>query len=54
MYTVSLTFRRLQHKIIKINKIQEGKNNEGDWKEARYLQVKQWLIMLNILPEEKE
>ena len=40
--TVNLTSRRIQHKITKIQKIQQGTNNEGKWKDARYLQVKQW------------
>ena len=48
--TVDLAFRRLQHKITKIQKIQQGTKNEGNWKEARYRHVKQWLIMLNRLP----
>ena len=52
--TVNLAFRRLQPKITKIQKIQQGTKNEGNWKEARYRQVKQWLIMFNRLPEEKE
>ena len=34
--TVNLAFRRLQPKIIKIKKIQQGMKNEGKWKEARY------------------
>ena len=51
--TVNLTFRRLQPKITKIQKIQQGTKNEGKYKEARYPQLKQWFIMLNILPEEK-
>ena len=33
--TVNLTFRRLQPKITKIEKIQQGTKNEGKWKEAR-------------------
>ena len=33
---VNLAFRRLQPKITRIQKIQQGKNNEGKWKEARY------------------
>ena len=37
--TVDLSFRRLQPKITKINKIQQGTKNEGKWKEARYQQV---------------
>ena len=52
--TVNLAFRRLQPKITKIQKIQQGTKNEGKWKEARYRQVKQWLIMLDRIPEEKE
>ena len=34
--TVNLAFRRLQPKITKIQKMQQGTNNEGKWKEARY------------------
>ena len=30
------------------------RQNEGKWKEARQRQTKQWLIMLNPLPEDKE
>ena len=52
-YTLNLDFEVLQPKITKIQKIQQGTNNEGKWKEERYKQVKQWLIMLNRLPEEK-
>ena len=52
--TVDLAYKRLQPRITKIQKIQQGTKNEGKWKEARYRQVKQWLVMLNILPEEKE
>ena len=52
--TVELAFRRIQPKITKILKIKQGTKNEGKWKEARYRQVKQWLIMLDRLPEEKE
>ena len=52
--TVNLAFRRLQPKITKIQKIQQGTKNEGKRKEARYLQVKQWLIMINRIPDEKE
>ena len=52
--TVNLAYGRFQSKITRVQKIQQGINNEGKWKEARYLQVKQWLIMLDRLPEEKE
>ena len=52
--TVNLAFRRLQPKITKNHKIQQGTKNKGKQKESRYRQVKQWLIMLNRLPEEKE
>ena len=52
--TANLAYRRLQPKITRVQKIQEGKNNDGKWKEARYQQVNQWLIMLDRLPEEKE
>ena len=48
-----LAYKRLQPRITKIQKIQQGTKNEGKWKEAGYRQVKQWLIMLNRLPEEK-
>ena len=51
--TVNLAYRRLQPKITRIQKIQHGTKNEGKWKEARYLQLKQWLIMIVRLPEEK-
>ena len=52
--TVNLSYRRLQPRITRIQKIQQGTKNEGNWKEARYRQVKQWLVMLNRLLEEKE
>ena len=39
---------------IRIQKIQQGTKNEGKWKEARQRQTKQWLTMLNGLPEDKE
>ena len=52
--TDNLAFLRLAPKIARIQKIQQGTKNEGKWKEARQRQTKQWLIMLNRLPEEKE
>ena len=52
--TVNLAFSRLGPKITRIQKIQQGTKNEGKWKEARQRQTKQWLIMLNRLPEDKE
>ena len=52
-FTVNLAFLRLQPKIIIIQKIHQGTNNEGKWKETRQRQTKQWLIMLNRLPEDK-
>ena len=52
--TVNLSFLRLQPKIKRIQKIQQGKKNEGKWTEARQRKTKQWLIMLNRLPEDKE
>ena len=52
--TVNLAFLRLQPKITRIQKIQQGMNNEGKWKEARQRQTKQWLIMLNQIPEDKQ
>ena len=53
-YTVNLAFLRLQPKITRIQKIQQGTKNEGKRKESRQRQTKQWLIMLNWLPEDKE
>ena len=53
-FTVNLSFLRLQPKITRIQKIQQGTKNEGKWKEARQRQTKQWLIMLIQLPEDKE
>ena len=52
--TVNLAFLRLAPKITRIQKMQQGTKNEGKWKEARQRQTKQWLIMLNRLPEDKE
>ena len=52
--TVNLAFLRLQPKITRIQKIQQGTKNEVKWKESRQRQTKQWLIMLNRLPEDKE
>ena len=49
--TVNLAFRRIQRKITRVQKIQQGTKNEGKWKEERYQQVKQWFIMLDRLPE---
>ena len=34
--TVNLAFRRLQPKITKIEKIQQGTKNEGKWKKAYF------------------
>ena len=53
-YTVNLAFLRLAPKITRIQKIQQGMKNDGKWKEARQFQTKQWLIMINHLPEDKE
>ena len=52
--TVNLAFLRLQPKITRIQRIQQGTKNEGKQKEARQRQTKQWLIMINRLPEDKE
>ena len=52
--TVNLAFLRLQDKITRIQKIQQVTKNECKCKEARQRQTKQWLIMLNRLPEDKE
>ena len=51
--SVNLSFLRLQPKITRIHKIQQGTKNEGKWKEVRH-RKKQWLIMLNRIPEDKE
>ena len=51
--TVNLAFLRLQPKRTRIQKIQQGTKNEGKQKEARQCQTKQWLIMLNQIPEDK-
>ena len=51
---LNLAFLRVQPKITRIQKIQQGTKNEGKWKEARQRQTKQWFIMLNRLPEVKE
>ena len=48
--TVNLAYRRLLPKITRVQKIQQGTKNEGKWKDARYRQVKQWLIMLDRIP----
>ena len=53
-YTVNIDFFRLQPKRTRIQKIQQGTNNEGKWKEAIQCQIKQWLIMINRLTEDKE
>ena len=52
--TVNLAFLILQPNITRIQKIQQGTKNEGKWKEARQCRTKQWLIMINQLPEDKE
>ena len=52
--TVNLDFLRLQPKITRIQKIQQGTKNDGKWKEARHLQTNKMLIMPNRLPEDKE
>ena len=52
--TVNLAFLILQPKITRIQKIQQGTNNEDKFKEARHIQTRQWFIMLNRLPEDKE
>ena len=51
--TVNLAYKRLLPKITRVQKIQQGTKNEDNCKEARYLQMKQWLIMLDILLKEK-
>ena len=52
--TIDLSYRRIRPKITSVQKIQQGTKNDGRCKEARYGQVKKWLIMPNRLPEEKE
>ena len=51
--TVNTAFLRLQTKITRIQKIQQGTKNEGKRKEARHPPQKR-LIMLNRLPEDQE
>ena len=51
--TVDIACLRLQPKRKIIHKIQQGSKNEDKWKEAIQRQTKQWLIMLNRLPEDK-
>ena len=51
--TVNISFLRIKPKITRIQKIQQGMKNEGKWKEKGKIQTKQWLIMLNRLPEDK-
>ena len=53
-FTVNLAFLRLAPKITRIQKIQQVTKNEGKGKKARQRQTKQWLIMLNQPPEDKE
>ena len=52
--TVNLVFLRLQPKRTRIQKIQQGTKNEGKRKEARHCQTKQWLIVIDRIPEDKE
>ena len=52
--TVNLSFLIIAPKITRIQKIQQGTKNEGKWKEAGQQRTKQWLIMINRLPEDKE
>ena len=52
--TVNLACLRLQTKTTRIQKTQQGTNNEGNWKKARQYETKKWLIMLNRIPEDKE
>ena len=52
--TVNLAFLIIQPKRKIIQKIQQSTNIGGKSKAARQLQTKQWLIMINQLPEDKE
>ena len=52
--TVNLAFLRLQRKRAKIQRIQQDTKSEGKWKELIRLQGKQWLIMINLLPDDNE
>ena len=52
--TFNLAFLILQPKITRIQKIQQGTKNEINPKETGQRQTKQWLIMLNRFPEDKE
>ena len=49
----NLAFRKILPKLTKIQNIEQGTKNGGKWKETRYQQVKQWLIILDRLPEGK-
>ena len=51
--TGNLAFLRLQPKITRIQKIQQGTKNEDKWKESIQGQTRQWLIILNRIPEDK-
>ena len=51
--TVNIAFLGLQPKRTRIQKIQQGNKNEDNCKESRQRQTKQWLIMINRLPEDK-
>ena len=51
--TGNIDFLRLQPKIKRIHKIQQGTNNEGKWRKVKQYQTKKWLIMLNRLPKDK-
>ena len=53
-FNVILAFLRIQPKRTIIQKIQQVTKNEDKWKESRHCQTKQWLIMLNRIPEDKE
>ena len=51
--TVNIYFLIIQPNRKYIYIIQQGTKNDCKWKEARQCQTKQWLIMLNRIPEDK-
>ena len=52
--TINIAFLRPQPKREKIHNIQQGTKNDGKWREARRIQTKQLLIILNRVIEDKE
>ena len=50
-FTARLAFDRHQPLKTKTNKIRQGTNNKGKWKESRMHKEKQMLIFLNKVPD---